>query len=312
MFPLGVHVLLKLEGRAKIVVLVWCTFGLYFASMMVRLVVVFIPAFILVASLAIDKLVKNVRHRMFSYDSVVGLALVFVFAVVNVTHVVFFAFGDCTNTTINHDVRDGHEPVRSDDHREMFRWIAPNTNKKVLSLWDTGYLLSSMAQAVTYGDGYTSNFTHVALASLLYASEESVSWKLARMLDVDYMCVTFGGASGLLTDDVNKFTWFVEYNVQRSFPNVSVNDFHNPESSFLVAPVMPEAVTTSTLFKTSYYNFRRFQLNTETPKGTDIARNTSVGSLDIDLSLFEEAYTTKHWLMRCYKVIDDPIWDCPS
>jgi dolichyl-diphosphooligosaccharide--protein glycosyltransferase len=54
----------------------------------------------------------------------------------------------------------------------------------------------------------------------------------------------------------------------------------------------------------------RLRVHRQYPAGFDFARQMSVqGMENIQLSLFEEAFTTKNWIVRIYRVAPDPIWD---
>ncbi len=51
-------------------------------------------------------------------------------------------------------------------------------------------------------------------------------------------------------------------------------------------------------------SFSAFQLDFRTPAGFDRTRNVEIGNKNFGLTHLEEAYTTEHWLVRIYKVLD--------
>ena len=49
---------------------------------------------------------------------------------------------------------------------------------------------------------------------------------------------------------------------------------------------------------------RLLQLDHRSPAGFDRTRNTEIGNKHFDLTYLEESYTTEHWLVRIYKVLE--------
>lgn len=49
------------------------------------------------------------------------------------------------------------------------------------------------------------------------------------------------------------------------------------------------------IYKLSYYRMA------EVTNGQDYARNQRIGKPDIELTYFEEAFTTENWIVRIYK-----------
>lgn len=76
-------------------------------------------------------------------------------------------------------------------------------------------------------DGNTNNFTHIGIIGMTMASQEPVSWKLARLLEADYMLVIFGGTSQYDGDDINKFLWM---------PKIANQTFHNISGDLYTTP----------------------------------------------------------------------------
>jgi dolichyl-diphosphooligosaccharide--protein glycosyltransferase len=94
----------------------------------------------------------------------------------------------------------------------------------------------------------------------------------------------------------------------QTFTNISGDMYHNGWAP-LTGPQITQNMTSSMMFRFCYNNFKRFQFHPQVPKGTDISKQVEVPHLDIKLSLFEEAFTTKNWIIRIYKVLDDPNWN---
>ena len=58
------------------------------------------------------------------------------------------------------------------------------------------------------------------------------------------------------------------------------------------------------MYKLSYYRFADASLLTTGRRGFDRVRNVEIGVQDIKLRYFEEVFTTEHWMVRIYKVLD--------
>ena len=81
-----------------------------------------------------------------------------------------------------------------DDFREAYHWLRMNTkpSAKVLSWWDYGYQISSIANRTVIVDNNTWNNTHIATVGKVFSGNETVAYNIMRRLDVDYVLVIFG------------------------------------------------------------------------------------------------------------------------
>eukprot|EP00879_Flechtneria_rotunda_P023308 GHRR01024657.1.p1 GENE.GHRR01024657.1~~GHRR01024657.1.p1 ORF type:complete len:542 (+),score=179.30 GHRR01024657.1:95-1627(+) len=105
----------------------------------------------------------------------------------------------------------GPHRVVLDDFREAYYWLRHNTapDAKIMSWWDYGYQITSMANRTVIVDNNTWNNTHIATVGRAMASNEEDAYEIIKRLDVDYVLVIFGGLSGYSSDDINKFLWMV-------------------------------------------------------------------------------------------------------
>lgn len=67
-----------------------------------------------------------------------------------------------------------------------------------------------------------------------------------------------------------------------------------------------QAMLDCIMYKMSYYKFAQAAEMTTGRYGFDRVRNTNIGVPDISLKYFEEVYTTEHWMVRIYKLKDQP------
>lgn len=57
------------------------------------------------------------------------------------------------------------------------------------------------------------------------------------------------------------------------------------------------------MYKLSYYRFGEVRLDMRTPLGFDRTRGSEIGRKNFELDYLEEAFTSKHWLVRIYRVL---------
>ena len=315
MFPLGCYFILR-EGlteknEIQYLLLIYGMSTLYFASIMVRLVLVFTPAMTFVSAFGIHRLLRAIASRKVNGVSTTVGFTVFVLCVATCLHSVWFSCYSYSGDHIHFPVRTPFGQEMSDDYREAYRWLWTNTGRdeRVMSWWDYGYQITSMGGRGCHADGNTNNFTHIGIIGSTMSSPEPVSWRLARMMEADYMLVIFGGASGYDGDDINKFLWMPKI-ANQTFHNISGDMYVSSPYEPVVGPHMTVNMTHSMMFKFCYYNFNRFVFHPQIPKGFDLMRQVDVPHLNkIKLTNFQEAFTSKHWIVRIYKVLPDPIWN---
>merc|ERR1711874_444115 len=56
------------------------------------------------------------------------------------------------------------------------------------------------------------------------------------------------------------------------------------------------------MYKLSYYRFGELKMDYRSPAGFDRTRNAVIGHKDFDLTYLEESFTSEHWLVRVYRV----------
>ena len=317
LFPLGCYFIIKdikenkLNSEIKLLVLIFSISTLYFASVMVRLVLVFTPACIFVAAIGLHRALKIIVHGEGTIKYV-STATLFLICAFTLYHSVWFSCFSYSSDHIHFSVRAKSGNIESsDDYREGYRWLWDNTgiNERVMSWWDYGYQITSMGGRGCMADGNTNNFTHIGIIGMTMSSHEDISWRLARLLGADYLLVIFGGASEYDGDDINKFLWMPKI-ANQTFTNISGDLYLRAGQQSLVGKEQTDNMTQSMMFKMCYYNFKDFEIFPRSRK-FDLARREFItkGVDNIRFKYFEEAYTTKHWIMRIYKVLPDPLFD---
>ena len=61
----------------------------------------------------------------------------------------------------------------------------------------------------------------------------------------------------------------------------------------------------SLTYKFLYYRFGEMYVYEDEPLGYDAERGAEIGYKDFDLTKFEEAYTSRNWLVRIYRVLPE-------
>ncbi|XP_010254009.1 PREDICTED: dolichyl-diphosphooligosaccharide--protein glycosyltransferase subunit STT3A-like [Nelumbo nucifera] len=184
-----------------------------------------------------------------------------------------------------------------DDFREAYAWLRHNTDvdDKVASWWDYGYQTTAMANRTVIVDNNTWNNTHIATVGTAMSSPEKAAWEIFHSLDVKYVLVVFGGFVGYPSDDINKFLWMVRIG-GGVFPHIREPDYLR-DGQYRIDSQATSTMLNCLMYKLSYYRF------VETDgKGFDRVRGTEIGKKYFELSHFEEAFTTHHWMVRIYKL----------
>ncbi|RLO05848.1 hypothetical protein DYB28_009315, partial [Aphanomyces astaci] len=147
--------------------------------------------------------------------------------------------------------------------------------------------------------------THIATVGRVFASTEAAAVPILHSLNVDYVFLLFGGASGYGGDDLDKFSWFLRI-AQGVFPDTVdldkflVNGYADAGESATAA--MKECL----LYKLSYYRFDEYVADPTKPvKGFDRNRQRQQRTSPIHLSHFEEVFTSEAWIVRIFKLRRD-------
>ncbi|KAG2453082.1 hypothetical protein HYH02_002414 [Chlamydomonas schloesseri] len=197
-----------------------------------------------------------------------------------------------------------------DDFREAYAWLRHNTHPdaKVASWWDYGYQTTAMANRTVIVDNNTWNTSHIATVGRAMSSPEAKAWHIYRSLDVEYVFVVFGGLVGYPSDDINKFLWMVRIG-GGVYPEIKEKDYLTPDGDYRVDAHGAKTMLNSLMYKLSYYDFAdESQLSTG-QRGIDRVRGYQIGRLNVKLNYFEEVFTSQHWMMRIYRVRDQPLRD---
>ncbi|KAJ6340517.1 hypothetical protein OIU77_008308 [Salix suchowensis] len=298
LFPAGLYFCFKRLSDATIFIVMYGLTSMYFAGVMVRLILVATPAVCLISAIAVSATIKNLTTLLRTKSKV------------SQTGTTKGASGGKGSSKALPDQsqpfqRNGSyciafrcflpaqgahgNRVIFDDYREAYYWLRQNTpaDAKVMSWWDYGYQITAMGNRTVIVDNNTWNNTHIATVGRAMSSYEDEAYEIMRSLDVNYVLVVFGGVTGYSSDDIKQV--FVDgENWRWSIPFLPI------ETAKIVRFLVE--------YKLSYYRFGELVTEYGKPPGYDRARGVEIGNKDIKLEHLEEAFTTSNWIVRIYKI----------
>eukprot|EP00126_Sphaerothecum_destruens_P015618 Sdes_comp9647_c0_seq1m1141 len=342
LFPAGLCLLFFDMTDANVFVTLYAVSAVYFAGVMVRLMLTLTPVVCILAAVAFNALLDTYLRGAHFFDNVPAEVLasdpkdkkntrvrssrlrgltvlpkeitICIFLVVFAILCLFVLH--CTWVTSNAYSspsivlatygRDGSRYIL-DDFREAYYWLRRNTHEKarVMSWWDYGYQITGMANRTVLVDNNTWNNSHIALVGMAMSSNETFAYQIMRELDVDYVLVIFGGMMGYSGDDINKFLWMIRIAEGEHPDKVSEASFF-AAGQYRVDSGATQTMKDSLMYSLSYYRFGELKTDMRTNPGFDRVRNVEIGKKNIKLTHLEEAFTSEHWMVRIYKVKDPP------
>eukprot|EP00096_Caligus_rogercresseyi_P002177 TRINITY_DN1416_c0_g1_i1.p1 TRINITY_DN1416_c0_g1~~TRINITY_DN1416_c0_g1_i1.p1 ORF type:complete len:719 (+),score=215.11 TRINITY_DN1416_c0_g1_i1:112-2268(+) len=342
LFPAGIYFCFSKLTDHNIFIILYGITSVYFAGVMVRLMLVLAPVMCILSGIAISSSLNTYmkyldsgsspsssshrgkssgkHHRSqessqrdSSHKEVVAtgfISIILFFLITYAFHCVWATSEAYSSPSIVLSARshDGSRVI-FDDFRESYWWLRMNTpeNAKIMSWWDYGYQITAMANRTILVDNNTWNNTHISRVGQAMASTEDNAYKIMKELDVDYVLVIFGGLIGYSSDDINKFLWMIR--IGGSTPegqHIKEWDYYTPSGEFRVDSEGSQTLLNSMMYKMCYYRFGQVYTEGGKPPGYDRVRNAEIGNKDFELDVLEEAYTSEHWLVRIYKVKDLP------
>lgn len=195
-----------------------------------------------------------------------------------------------------------------DDYREAFAWLRQNTpdDAKILSWWDYGYQITTLANRTVLVDNNTWNNTHIATVGRALISREENALPILLSLGVDYVFLLFGGKVGMPGDDLDKLPWIVKIS-EGVFPNDVIKSEFQINGRFLFHENATLAMKESVLYKLSYFEFSQVKSlpaseGEDSVLGWDVSRQFSLPQREISLHHFEHVFTSEAWMVRIYRV----------
>jgi len=350
-FPVGLWYCIKEINDERVFVVLYAISAVYFAGVMVRLMLTLTPVVCILSGVAFSRLLelflkeednpmqdsedgsdstnmydKAGKLRKMKHEQqkevdglganirgvvIVGVVMMLLMFAVHCTWVTSNAYSSPSIVLASYS-NDGSRQIL-DDFREAYHWLSHNTanDARVMSWWDYGYQIAGMANRTTLVDNNTWNNSHIALVGKAMSSTEEDAYKIMLSLDVDYVLVIFGGVIGYSGDDINKFLWMVRIAEGEHPKDIRESDYFTDRGEFRVDAEGSPILLNCLMYKLSYYRFGDLKLDYRSPAGYDRTRNVIIGNQNFDLTYLDEAYTTEHWLVRIYRVKKEDDFNRP-
>ncbi|KAL3281386.1 hypothetical protein HHI36_004596 [Cryptolaemus montrouzieri] len=329
-FPAGLYFCFSKLTDANIFIILYGITSIYFAGVMVRLMLVLAPIMCILGGITVSHLLNKFMRNMeqtkppenrkkqrlesnYILKNETSLTFVGIICVLFISytfHCTWVTSEAYSSPSIVLSARsyDGGRII-FDDFREAYYWLKMNTpeDARIMSWWDYGYQITAMANRTILVDNNTWNNTHISRVGQAMASSEDKAYEIMKELDVDYVLVIFGGLTGYSSDDINKFLWMVRIggSTDRG-AHIKEWDFYSSNGEFKISKEGSPTLLNCLMYKMCYYRFGQLYTEGGKPQGYDRVRGAEIGNKDFELDVLEEAYTTEHWLVRIYKVKDLP------
>jgi len=330
-YPVGLYIIAKQPtSEENTVVAVYALVSAYCSAVKIHYLLVFAPAVSILSAIVVAHFLQlfarnlcdnqtkpetkkqkeklKAEQEQFPFKRPVSgltLGVVCLYCVYTVRHSVWAAQNAYSDPSVVISAnRKNGEKFYFDDFRESYSWLRQNTpeDSKILSWWDYGFNIATMADRATVVDNAAWNSTHIAQVGQIFAGSESESYGRIMALDADYVLVTFGGMVSWGKDDINKFLWMLR--IAKTIPggNYEEKEYKNPYGEFRVDIDGSGKWHNSVLYKLCYYRYGSMRVEEGKPDGWDRVRKAEIGNKDFALETMEEVYTSTHWLVRIYRV----------
>ena len=259
-FGIGLFFVSRKLNNKNLFFLLFGLTSLYFASSMVRLLVLLAPAFGVLAGIGIIGILKPfitllrepprlTVKRKFGFEHVgnefSGIAVFLIFIVLTTT----FAFAPQTGGTPN-VYRQAYSPVTitagslplapNEPVREwldMLKYLNDFQNKDIVvsSWWDYGYWLTILGNVTSLADNATINQTQIENIGFTFMANETYSPKMLRVYNAKYVLVfttiyTDGSWAGY--GDEGKWTWMARISGNTNWDNLVQKGFIDEQSEW--------------------------------------------------------------------------------
>ena len=175
--------------------------GIYVSSAFVRLEVFASLSLIILASLGLSVLVKeilnnterkNFKNSFIKFSFLVGIIILLVIPISFPSNGNWVTAAKTPPTILN---GGSAYQVSTNDWKESMEWIKNNTPKDavIASWWDYGYWISTLAERATINDNSTCCTNIIANVAKMFLSSPEEGWQMLRDMQADYVVVFVSG-----------------------------------------------------------------------------------------------------------------------
>ena len=187
----------KIKNDFTAFVIIFGITGVYVSSVFMRLEVFASLSIIVLASIGLSILTREIFHIRFSGTKsyFIKSSYVFIILFLFITPLIIPENTNWINAN-NYPpvILTGGTPYPpTDDWLKTMEWIKLNTpeNAKIASWWDYGYWITTLSDRTTFVDNATLNTKEIQKMATMFMSHPDESWKILKQMDVDYVLVFF-------------------------------------------------------------------------------------------------------------------------
>jgi dolichyl-diphosphooligosaccharide--protein glycosyltransferase len=168
--------------------------GLYFSSTFVRLELFAAISMIILASIGITILISKIFTAQNTAKSITKISFVACIVILLVIPVVLPLNDNwITSTSVAPAILYGGSYLMAptNDWPDAMLWLKTNTpeNAKILSWWDYGYWIETLADRTTYADNATLDTQIIKKTAQIFYSSPDSAWKDLVAIDADYVLI---------------------------------------------------------------------------------------------------------------------------
>ncbi|HDM23571.1 hypothetical protein DRO02_01700 [archaeon] len=310
--PIGTILLMKRRRNEDLVAIVYGLLALYFASSMVRLLLILAPAVAFLAAYGFYSIATPIIDAFRAKPAIISPRRMRVTPIIEKEFLSLFlasliAISMLTTFYMPNFVDQARYPVTIassaisargyyNDWLEVLMWLRMNVppGTVVASWWDYGYWLQSMGEKTTLVDNATSNSTQIHMVAKAFMSTEEEALKIFKRYNVSYVVVFItvirdrqGKWRFLMFGDYGKLRWICE------IAGYKWEDYWDSTKSMPKEPL---------------YNTTIFKLLMDQYK--DAVRDVYQGQVQVyPLQLFKLVYKSEHGWVLVYQPLYNKLYE---
>ncbi len=318
LIPVGVIYTFQRRKELDIFALLFTLSSLYFASSMVRLLLILAPAAALLSGIALDSIItpfalafqerltlsrRRLRVSVHIGRDFAGLAILIIMMMMffNIWHGLRYTSRNLSAPEIEiaYEVKGTPHTESLGDWQEALGWLRHQGSRTiVLSWWDYGYWIRVMGNVTTLADNATSNSTQIGNIGAFMISSPESSIKIAKLYDVKYVVINLAAGNLNAGSDLAKVQWMIKISARYStLVDYEVTDYYI-ENATQPEEIFTDKFWNSTIYQLALYNLG--SLVTEMQQAFITMQNAP--TVDTLPKGFREEYTTKNNWVRIYSI----------
>ena len=239
----------SIKNDVRVFVLIFGITGIYVSSVFVRLEVFTSLALIILTSIGLSILTKEIfsKNSFKQKNYLIKSSFVVIIVTLFVTPLIIPENSNWVNNVDQPPVilTGGTSNPPTGDWLHAMEWLKTNTpeNAVIASWWDYGYWISTLSERTTIIDNATINDTPITKIAKMFMSSPNDSWKILQEMNADYVVVFFsaqhiGNASQQIPlyqigggGDESKIFWIAQI-AELPIQNYLTQDNSFPHSNF--------------------------------------------------------------------------------